>query len=78
MNKDTVAGSVKETGGKVRSAVDSALGDKKGEALGKIDQATGAAQKNYGEVKDAVKKAANDTKDAANDAYKAAKKAANE
>ncbi len=57
MGKDTIAGAIKETGGKVRSAVDHALGDKEGERLGKMDEAAGNLQKNYGRVKDAVKDA---------------------
>ena len=52
MNKDTIAGSIKETGGKIREKVDHAVGDKKGEALGIKDQVTGNAQKNYGKLKD--------------------------
>lgn len=59
MNKDTVAGAIRETGGKVRAAVDHAAGDHKGEALGRKDQLEGNLQKNFGKVKDAVKKAAN-------------------
>ncbi len=59
MGKDTIAGEVKEIGGKVRSAVGHATGDKEGEVRGKIDQATGNVQKNYGKVKDAIKDAAN-------------------
>lgn len=55
MNKDTVAGSIKETGGKVRSKIDHALGDTKGEAKGLADQAAGNVQKNYGKFKDSLK-----------------------
>ena len=55
MNKDTIAGAVKETGGKVRSKVDRAIGDKKGEVLGKKDQALGKMQKDYGKLKSSIK-----------------------
>jgi uncharacterized protein YjbJ (UPF0337 family) len=55
MNKDTVAGAIKETGGKARANIDHALGDTKGEIQGRKDQIEGNAQKNYGKVKDAVK-----------------------
>lgn len=55
MNKDTVAGAVKETGGKIRSKVDKAIGNKKGESLGRKDQAMGNLQKNYGKLKDSIK-----------------------
>ena len=56
MSKDKIAGAVKEAGGKIRAAVDSATGDKKGEALGKKDQMTGNIHKNFGKLKDAFKK----------------------
>ena len=55
MNKDTIAGAVKETGGKIRSKIDHAVGDKKGEAQGKKVQAAGNIQKNYGKLKDSIK-----------------------
>ncbi len=54
MNKDTVAGAVKETGGKIRAKVDHAVGDHKGEVQGRKDQLEGNAQKNFGKVKDAI------------------------
>jgi uncharacterized protein YjbJ (UPF0337 family) len=54
MNKDTISGSIKEAGGKMRSKVGDAVGDKKGEAYGLKDQAAGKVQKNYGKIKDAV------------------------
>jgi uncharacterized protein YjbJ (UPF0337 family) len=54
MNKDTVAGTIKETGGKIRAKVDHVMGDSKGEALGRKDQVTGNVQKNYGKLKDAA------------------------
>jgi uncharacterized protein YjbJ (UPF0337 family) len=55
MNKDTIAGSVRETGGKIRSKIDHATGDTKGEALGLKDEFEGNAQKNYGKLKDSIK-----------------------
>ncbi len=57
MSKDTIAGAVKEVGGKVRSTVGHATGDKEGEARGKVDEAAGNIQKNYGKVKDKIKEA---------------------
>jgi len=54
MNKDTVAGKMKEIGGKVRSAVGHAAGDTEGEARGKIDQVAGNVQKNIGKIKDNI------------------------
>jgi uncharacterized protein YjbJ (UPF0337 family) len=57
MNKDTIEGTTKEIGGKIREKVDHAVGDKKGEAQGIKDQVTGNIQKNYGKLKDTVKEA---------------------
>ncbi len=59
MNKDTIEGSVKEIGGKIRGAVDHATGDTAGETQAKKDQVTGNIQKNYGKVKDAIDDAVN-------------------
>jgi uncharacterized protein YjbJ (UPF0337 family) len=52
MNKDKIAGSIRETGGKIRRKIDHAFGDKKGEALGARDEMAGRAQKNAGKLKD--------------------------
>jgi len=60
MNKDTIAGKAKEVGGKIRSAVGHATGDKEGEIRGIVDTAKGKMQKNYGEAKDSIKSAMND------------------
>lgn len=54
MNKDTIEGAVKETGGKIRRKVDGALGDSKGQALGSKDEAAGKLQKTYGKIKDKI------------------------
>ena len=59
MNKDTVKGSIEETGGAIRKKVGQITGDKEGEARGAVDEIKGNAQKNYGKVKDAVKDAVN-------------------
>ena len=52
MNKDTIAGAIKETGGKVRKNIDRAFGDKKGAARGAADEIAGNTQKNYGKLSD--------------------------
>ena len=57
MDKDTIAGSVKEMGGKVRSAVGHVTGNKESEARGNMDAAEGKMQKNYGKVKEIIKDA---------------------
>ena len=54
VDKNEIEGGAKEIGGKIKSAVGSALGNEKMEAEGKADQAEGKTQKNYGKVKDAV------------------------
>jgi uncharacterized protein YjbJ (UPF0337 family) len=54
MNNDTVEGKVQEIGGKVRSAVGHATGDKEAEARGKADEAKGNIRKNFGEAKSAI------------------------
>ena len=55
MDKDTIIGTAKEIGGKVRSAVGHATGDKEGETRGALDEARGNLQKNYGKAKDTIK-----------------------
>jgi len=60
MNKDTIDGTVKEIGGKARSVIGQVTGNKEGEAHGKIDEAQGKMQKNYGKVKDILKDAVSD------------------
>ncbi|MDX1975285.1 MAG: hypothetical protein SFT92_06375 [Rickettsiales bacterium] len=52
MNKDEVAGAIRETGGKIRKKVNKAIGSNKGAALGLKDEVAGNAQKNYGKLKD--------------------------
>ncbi|NEX59529.1 CsbD family protein [Noviherbaspirillum galbum] len=56
MNKDQVAGSVKEAAGKVQRKVGEALGDKKQQAKGTENQAAGKTQKTVGNVKDTFNK----------------------
>lgn len=52
MNKDKLAGKVKEVGGKARYKVGRATGDDEGAARGAADAVTGNIQKNYGKLKD--------------------------
>lgn len=54
MSKDTVAGKVKEMGGKARKNIGRMTGDTEAEARGAVDEITGNAQKNYGKLKDSL------------------------
>ena len=54
MEKDTIAGKVKETGGKVRRNVGEMTGDREGQARGAKDQISGKVQKNWGKLKDSL------------------------
>lgn len=54
MKKDTIAGKVKEMGGKTRANIAKVTGDEEGEARGRTDQLTGSIQKNYGKLKDSL------------------------
>lgn len=54
MNKDTVAGKVKEVGGAARKNIGKLTGDKEAEARGAADQITGNVKKNFGKLKDSV------------------------
>lgn len=55
VDKNEIKGGAKEMGGKVKEAAGNATGNHDMEAEGKVDQAEGKTQKNYGKVKDAVK-----------------------
>jgi uncharacterized protein YjbJ (UPF0337 family) len=54
MNTDTLTGSATDLGGKLKDGLGKATGDDSLRAEGKTDQATGTAQKTYGEAKDVV------------------------
>jgi uncharacterized protein YjbJ (UPF0337 family) len=56
MNKDRIAGAVKEIKGDVKETAGKALGDAKLTAEGKSDKAKGKAQNAIGGLKDALKK----------------------
>jgi uncharacterized protein YjbJ (UPF0337 family) len=55
MNKDQVKGSVKETAGKVQEGVGRAIHSKEQQAKGLGKQIEGNVQKNFGNLKEAVK-----------------------
>ena len=54
MNKDTVAGAIKETGGKIRKEIGKITGDTESQARGTADEVSGNVQKNVGKFKDAI------------------------
>ena len=55
MDKEHVKGAVENAVGKTKEEVGHAVGNKKLESEGKVDQAKGAAHNAAGDVKDAVK-----------------------
>jgi len=57
MDKNRVAGSIKEIKGAAKTAVGEALGDAKLQSDGKSDQAEGKIQNAVGSVSDAVRDA---------------------
>jgi uncharacterized protein YjbJ (UPF0337 family) len=56
MNKDRIAGAVKEAEGSVKETVGKALGDAKMQSDGKADKVEGKVQNAIGGLKDALKK----------------------
>ena len=54
MNKDQVEGTYDKAKGNVKEAAGKMVGNESLEAEGKVDQASGAAQKKVGDVKEAV------------------------
>jgi uncharacterized protein YjbJ (UPF0337 family) len=65
MDKDRIAGSVKDFAGRVEDSVGDATDDAKARASGRMREATGAVQNLYGQAKDAARNVG----DAARDAY---------
>jgi uncharacterized protein YjbJ (UPF0337 family) len=57
MDKNRVAGSIKEIKGAAKTAIGKALGDAKLQSDGKSDQAEGKVQNAVGSVSDAVRDA---------------------
>ncbi len=57
VNKDQVAGLVKQVKGSVKKAAGKATGNRRVQAEGAADKIAGKLQKAYGDVKDKVRKA---------------------
>ena len=53
-NKDTIAGKAKELGGKAQAKVGELTGNPETQARGRVNEAEGNVQKNYGKLKDAI------------------------
>jgi uncharacterized protein YjbJ (UPF0337 family) len=56
MNKDQVKGTAEKVKGKVNEAVGNATDDPAQKAKGQVQQGVGEAQKQYGDLKEDVKK----------------------
>jgi uncharacterized protein YjbJ (UPF0337 family) len=57
MDKDRIAGSAKDFGGKVEGALGDIAGDAKTQAAGRAGEAAGTVQNLYGQAKDAARDA---------------------
>ncbi|MGH7056732.1 MAG: CsbD family protein [Acetobacteraceae bacterium] len=57
MDKDRIAGSLRQAGGTVRQAIGKLLGDRKTEVEGKAEKSAGKAQNIAGGLKDAAREA---------------------
>jgi uncharacterized protein YjbJ (UPF0337 family) len=69
MDKDRIAGSAKDFGGKVEGAVGDIAGDAKTQAAGRAREATATVQNLYGQAKDAARDATDAAASYARDAY---------
>jgi uncharacterized protein YjbJ (UPF0337 family) len=56
MNKDQIKGRVEETKGDVKEAVGKVVGNKELELEGKLENASGKVQAQYGDLKEDIKK----------------------
>jgi uncharacterized protein YjbJ (UPF0337 family) len=69
MDKDRIAGTAKEFGGRVEGAAGDIVGDAKTQASGRAREAAGTVQNLYGQAKDAASDAADAAVGLARDAY---------
>jgi uncharacterized protein YjbJ (UPF0337 family) len=69
MDKDRIAGTAKEFGGRVEGAAGDIVGDAKTQASGRAREAAGTVQNLYGQAKDAASDAADAAVGLAKDAY---------
>jgi len=69
MDKDQIAGSVKDIAGKVEGAVGDMAGNAQAQAAGRVREAAGTVQNLYGQAKDAARDAGDAAAGYAKDAY---------
>ena len=69
MDKDRIAGTAKEFGGRVEGAAGEIVGDAKTQASGRAREAAGTVQNLYGQAKDATRDATDAAVDLAKDVY---------
>jgi uncharacterized protein YjbJ (UPF0337 family) len=69
MDKDRIAGSAKDFGGKVEGALGDISGDAKSQAAGRASEAAGTVQNLYGQAKDAARDVTDAAAGYAKDAY---------
>ena len=69
MDKDRMAGSVKDAAGKVESAIGGAAGSAQTDIAGRAREAAGTMQNLYGQAKDAARDAGDAAASYAKDAY---------
>ena len=69
MDKDRIAGSVKDIAGKVESTVGGAASEAKTQAAAQLREGTDAAQNLYGQATDAARQASDAAVNFAKDAY---------
>ena len=69
MDKDRIAGSVRDFGGKVESTAGDIAGDTRTAAAGRAREAAGTVQNLYGQAKDAARDASDAAASYAKDAY---------
>ena len=68
MDEDRLAGTAKDIGGNIKSAVGDVTGDSKTQAEGMADQISGTAQRTYGKIKDQASSASTVVADQFDDA----------
>jgi uncharacterized protein YjbJ (UPF0337 family) len=69
MDKDQIAGSVKDIAGKVEGAVGDMADNAKAQAAGRVREAAGTVQNLYGQAKDTARDAGDTAASYAKDAY---------
>ncbi|MCE4226655.1 CsbD family protein [Methylobacterium sp. C25] len=74
VDPDRLTGAAREMGGKIQSEIGGLSGSRRDAAEGRANEASGRAERRYGEVKDAVRQVAGDVADYAEDGYRTGKR----